>query len=115
MDDRFAPPKHLSERARQLWLELVPSRCRSIGRLTLLCSALESLDRADTAREAIGPAGLTTTTKTTGAVHVHPLVKVERESRQQFARIWCDLGLGFDNCVDGVPFEYWQKQQEAEE
>lgn len=95
------PPTHLSNRSQALWRELVPRKACSIGRRTLLQSALEALDRADEAREEISRAGLTTTTKTTGAVHLHPLVKLERESRQQFARIWSDLNLGWDREIDG--------------
>ena len=96
-----APPPHLSERSKSLWADLVPARAKSSGRLALLTAALEALDRADEARESIAKHGLTTTTKTTGAVHINPLVKIERESRQQFARIWSELNLGFDPEVDG--------------
>jgi phage terminase small subunit len=58
------------------------------------------LDRADQAREAVADEGLTTKTKTTGAVHVHPLVKVEREARQQFAKCWNDLDLSWSYDLD---------------
>lgn len=101
MSDEFPAPSHLSERSRTLWAELVPSRARSAGRQALLQSALEALDRADEARAAITGTGLTTTTKTTGAVHIHPLLKVERESRQQFAKIWGELHFGWDQRIDG--------------
>jgi phage terminase small subunit len=101
MADKFPAPSHLSERSRTLWAELVPARAKSAGRLALLTAALEALDRADEAREAIAKAGLTTTTKTTGAVHLHPLLRVERESRQQFAKIWDSLHFGWDQRIDG--------------
>lgn len=101
MEIEYPAAGHLSEKSRQLWAELVPSRAKSPGRRVLLQTALEALDRADEAREAIAASGLTTTTKTTGAVHVHPLVKVEREARQQFAKIWSDLHFDFDGKVDG--------------
>jgi phage terminase small subunit len=112
MNERFEPPAHLSDRAKALWSALVPDRARSIGRLTLLQAALEALDRADSARKTIGTGGLTTTTKTTGALHIHPLVKVEREARQQFARIWEQLSFGFDGNEDGMDLERWLKRQE---
>jgi phage terminase small subunit len=111
MKQRFSPPEHLSDRSKALWAELVPKRSRSAGRLVLLQSALEALDRADQARLELAAATLTTTTETTKAVHVHPLVKVEREARQQFARIWSDLGLSFDIAEDGTSFERWHAQQ----
>lgn len=94
-------PAHLSERSKELWLKIVPKRALSPGRLALLQTALESLDRAEQARLEVDRVGLTTTTKTTGAVHVHPLVKVERENRQLFARLWGELGLVWDHELDG--------------
>ena len=104
MKDEFPAPSHLSDRSRSLWASIVPERGKSPGRLALLQAALEALDRADSAIAEIATAGLTTTTKTTGAVHVHPLVKVEREARAQFASIWNQLGLGFDAKLDKRPF-----------
>lgn len=111
MKEKFEPPKHLSEESAALWRELVPKRARSSGRLVLLQAALEARDRAEQARQAIAASSMTTTTKSTGAVHVHPLVKVERESRQQFARIWSDLHFGFEQSEDGTDFERWQAKQ----
>jgi P27 family predicted phage terminase small subunit len=96
------PPTHLSARAKALWKDLVPRRAKSAGRRALLLAALEALDRAEEARKKISKTGLTTTTKSTGAVHLNPLVKLEREARQQFARIWSDLHFGFDARVDGI-------------
>lgn len=95
------PPAHLSQRAQGLWREIVPRRAVSPERLVLLQVALEALDRADAATEVIERQGMVTTTKTTGAVHVHPLVKVERESRQLFARCWSEMGLSWSVELDG--------------
>jgi P27 family predicted phage terminase small subunit len=114
MKERFEAPAHLSDRSKRLWAELVPRRARSTGRLALLQAALEALDRAEQARSEVSTGKLTTTTETTGAVHVHPLVKVEREARQQFARIWSDLGLSFDAGEDGTSFERWHAMQTEE-
>ena len=86
-------PTHLSERAAALWRELGPWRADTLGRRTLFQAALEALDRAEQARELIETAGLVSATKTTGALHIHPAVKVEREARAQFAAIWTQLGL----------------------
>ena len=95
------PPDHLSERSKQLWRDLVPKRAKSPGRLALLQTALEALDRADEARELISTEGLTTVTETTGAVHLNPLVKLERESRQAFMKAWGLLHFDFDIEIDG--------------
>jgi hypothetical protein len=59
------------------------------------------LDRADSARRIVEREGLTTTTKATGAVHVHPLVRVEREARQQFLAAWQALSLTWSAELDG--------------
>lgn len=90
------PPEGLSEKSRQLGAVVVPLRAKDAERQAIVEQALRSLDRAEAARLAIAEAGMTTQTKTTGAVHVHPLVKVEREARQQFMRAWEALGLSQD-------------------
>ena len=98
------PPAYLSDRSQQLWEDIVVTKRKhmiSPGRVVLLEQALTALDRADEARDVIKKEGMTTKTITTGAVHVHPLVKVERENRALFARLWKQLGLDFDARVDG--------------
>ncbi|MBK9166582.1 MAG: hypothetical protein IPM24_03860 [Bryobacterales bacterium] len=86
-------PEHLSVRGRLLWGALAPTAARSVERQTLLQAALEALDRADAAREQVEREGPTFVTATTGAVHVHPMLKVEKEARMQFVRIWDLLNL----------------------
>ena len=72
--------------------------------MALLQVALESLDRADQARVEVEKTGMTSTTKTTGAVHLHPLLRVERESRQQFGKLWQQLDLSWNAQIDGSVF-----------
>jgi phage terminase small subunit len=93
MDESFEPPSHLSERAAALWRDVVPRRAKSPGRLAMILAALEALDRADKARTAVDAEGMTTVTKSTGAVHIHPLLKIEREGRHQFTTLWSSLGF----------------------
>ena len=93
-------PDHLSDRSKALWRGVVPSRAKSAARLALVATALEALDRANECREAIAKEGMTSRTETTGALHVHPLVKVEAEARRQFAAIWRSLDLQCDRRVD---------------
>lgn len=95
------PPGHLSDRGKALWASVVPRRARSPERLAMVQAAIEALDRADGARQLIANEGLTSTTTTTGAVHVHPLVKVEREARAQFLSAWAALSFQFDASIDG--------------
>jgi len=97
----YPPPKHLSERSKKLWRDVVPRRARSPERLTLVQTALEALDRAEVARVKVEAEGLTCTTKTTGAVHLNPLIRIEREARQLFLRCWTDLALHWSQEIDG--------------
>ena len=88
------PAEHLSERAKALWRDVLALQAKaSPGRLALLQVGLEALDRADEARQVIEREGMTTKTATTGVLHVHPLLKVEREARQVFLRAWGQLNL----------------------
>lgn len=95
------PPKHLSARSKKLWDELVPARAKSPERQALLQTALEALDRADQAREILDREGLTTKNETTGVVHVHPLVRAEKDARKLFVRIWDQLSLEWRYDIDG--------------
>ena len=94
-------PSHLSERSATLWRAVVPSRAKSAERRALVVVALVALDLADECRERVRAEGLTTVTKTTGAVHVHPLVKVEKEQRSLFTRVWCQLNFSWNARIDG--------------
>ena len=103
MENLQSPPEHLSERSQKLWKEIVVIKRKNIispGRVVLLEQALTALDRADEAAEIVRKEGMITKTATTGAVHVHPMVKVERENRALFARLWKQLGLDFDVKID---------------
>lgn len=88
------PPTHLSTRATELWQAVVPSRAQSPERVAVVQTALEALDRADAAavieREGMLVAGGKTP-------HAHPLLKVEKDNRQLFAKLWRQLGLSGDN------------------
>ena len=95
-----APP-HLSERSKTLWHSVVPSRAKSAERQALVIAALDALDLADECRERVRAEGLTTVTKTTGAVHVHPLMKVEKEQRSLFVKIWGQLNFQWNHTIDG--------------
>jgi phage terminase small subunit len=95
-------PAHLSEAAKHLWDSVAARKQISEGRQALLQSALEALDRANECREILAKEGLVKTTERTGAVHIHPLAKLECECRRQFATIWSgQLSLHFDVQVDG--------------
>ena len=94
-------PIHLSERGKALWSSLVPARVRSAGRMAALQTALEALDRADEAAAAVRIDGLTTTTAKTGAMHLHPLLRVERDNRALFFKILSSMHLEWSQLEDG--------------
>jgi len=93
-------PAGLSERSQKLWCAMVPGKAQSPGALVMVEQALRALDRADEAGRAIDTEGLTSLTEATGAVHVHPAVKIERENRALFARLWTSMHLDFDGALD---------------
>jgi hypothetical protein len=101
-DVEFEPPSDLSDSSQRLWRAIVPRRALSPGRLALLTTALEARDRAEAARVAIEKDGLTSTTLTTGAIHAHPLLRVEKDFLALFTRCWVELGLGWDAQIDGT-------------
>ena len=94
-------PSHLSERSAALWRAVVPSRAKSAERQALVIVALDALDLADECRVRVRAEGLTATTKTTGTVHVHPLMKVEKEQRSLFAKVWGQLNFQWNQTIDG--------------
>lgn len=97
----YAPPSHLSPSGQLLWAAIVPRRAKSPARLALLQAALESRDTAEAARQAIASTGLISEATTGKMPHIHPLVRVEKEARGQFAKIMADLSLTWDPQIDG--------------
>jgi len=87
------PPKHLSDRVKELWGQVVPRRCKHPEELALLQSALESLDRADQAAAILAKDGLVTVTAGSGTKHRHPMIDVEKEARAAFVKAWQMLNL----------------------
>ena len=100
----FKPPKHLSPESKALWKLVVPRRGKSPERLALIEEALMARDRSAQARKELDAQSLTTKTETTGAIHLNPLLRVERENRQAFTRMWNQLGFDWDYKVDGRGF-----------
>jgi phage terminase small subunit len=95
------PPAHLSERSQDLWRRLVPGRCRSLGRRTMLGEALAQLDRLDQLRAALASEGLIVGSETGKMPHLNPLLKAEKDARTLFTRMWDVLGLQWSGEIDG--------------
>src|SRR4051812_2709980 len=103
------PPAHLSTDSRDLWSKVVATMSEhhslgrplriippSAGRLALLTTALEARDRATEARRAIEKDGLTSKTESTGAIHAHPLLRIEKDSLTLFQRCWSSIKLDWN-------------------
>lgn len=84
MKNSTRPPGHLSKEARKFWKDLLAEYgIDDVAGLKILRVALESFDRAQSAREAIYRDGMTVIDKA-GQVKSHPLLPVERDSRAAF-------------------------------
>jgi phage terminase small subunit len=95
------PPECLSESSRELWRAVITGPIPA-GRAAIVQTALEARDRAQQASAMLTTEGLCSTTATTGAVHVHPAVKIEHDNRALFARLWSNLGLSSE-----IDKRYW--------
>jgi hypothetical protein len=98
----YPAPDGLSSRSRELWAAVVPWQAVSAGRRALVEEALRALDRADQMRKIVDRDGAVTTNETTGMVHVSPCVKIERESRQAFSRLWTQMNLHWSPAEDSI-------------
>lgn len=83
-------PRGLSAPSRALWEAIVADYVLMPHHLSLLEQAMRSLDRAEAARRLVDAEGLLVAGK------LHPLTRVERDSRDQFARIVKQLGLDLE-------------------
>ncbi len=99
--NNYDPPSHLADSSKKLWRKLVPRRGVSPERLALLAVALDALDRLNAARVAIAKDGMTTTTPASGVIHIHPLVRVEKDAMATFLRAWALLNFEWDVMTDG--------------
>ncbi|NLS91803.1 MAG: hypothetical protein GXX96_06430 [Planctomycetaceae bacterium] len=90
------PPTGLSEKSRSLWRAALAADARwSSTRLEILTQSLHALDRADAAKALVDTEGLVCRTESTGAIHVHPAAKLEREFRHQALRGFAMLRLEY--------------------
>ena len=86
-------PEHLSEKSKELWTSLTRDKVTTPSRQTLLLAGLEALDRSEQCRLAIEQEGMVTITARSGVGHPHPLLRIEKEAKSLFAKIWNQLKL----------------------
>ncbi|MFC1660556.1 hypothetical protein ACFL3S_03680 [Gemmatimonadota bacterium] len=90
------PAGDLSEESKRLFLETVahePARWNP-PKVALLNEGLRARDRAEEARRTLAAQGVTFTSDS-GVVHVHPAVRIEKDSTGIFIRVWNQLGLNW--------------------
>ena len=92
MTDRPHPPKHLSKRAKGLWLSVAEPYDLAAFQYELLLRACEASDRADEAQALLRSEGLTLADRY-GQVKPHPAAAIERDSRIAEARLLRELAL----------------------
>jgi phage terminase small subunit len=93
-----APPKHLSRPSRAWWRRLMEEYLFEEHHLRLLEMALVAWDRANQARIMLERADSLTVPDRYGRhTRPHPAIKIERDSRADFARLLRQLDL------DGEP------------
>ncbi len=96
-NEKNLPPDHLSEKSKKIWKSVIPSDGKTLPRQVFILSALESLDRAEAARLVIDEEGMLLPASEKGIAHVHPLLKVEKDSRALFAKIWAQMNMPYEN------------------
>lgn len=97
---RIAAPKHLSVESKKIWKEILDEySIEDAAGLRILRVALESFDRAQSAREAIDKDGMTVKDKA-GQTKPHPLLPIERDSRAAFLSGLKSLNLDLEPLRD---------------
>jgi phage terminase small subunit len=91
-----APPKHLSEEAKEWWTQVLSEFRLEDHHVKLLRLAAECWDRAQQARVALAKHG-TTFIDRFAQPHPRPEVGIERDSRIAFARLIRELGFDVSN------------------
>jgi hypothetical protein len=94
-------PEGFSARALDLWVAETQGRTRSVGRRLLLEARCRHLTRADELAAIVEKEGPTVTTPRTGAVHAHPMIRLEQTERVAFVRLAKLLRLEWEFDVDG--------------
>ena len=93
MSKRRVAPRHLTPQTRAWWCGICREYELQSHHIKLLTLGAECLDRLGQVREILAREGLTSVTKSTGALHVHPLLKTEIELKTAFCRIMRELNL----------------------
>lgn len=94
------PPKHLSKESKLMWKKIISAyEIEDEAGLKILRTACESFDRGQSAREQIDRDGLTVE-DAKGQQKPHPLLTIERDSRQGFLAAIKQLNLDLEPLRD---------------
>ena len=94
IDEKPAPPDHLSEKAKEIFSFYVQKNKPSPGQIALLILGLEKLDTVDECGQIIRTEGLTVTSERSGITRKHPLIDTQKEATNMFLKISKQLQLG---------------------
>lgn len=89
------PPSHLSPEAKIIWEKIIAKWALDDGGQVILGAALESFDRMREAQRTIKKDGLTFTDRF-GQIKSHPLLLIERDSRNSMARLFRQLSIDLE-------------------
>jgi phage terminase small subunit len=92
-----APPAHLGDIARQLWVDVVANYSfEDPASMAVLAEACSALDRAERCRVAITADGEVLRSGRSGMLRAHPLLTTEVQSRALACRLLQRLGLDLE-------------------
>ena len=91
--------KHLSKEAKDIYENICMQFVFEDDYKLILRTAMEAWDRMQEARRQIDTDGMTFTSDT-GVIHIHPALKIEKESRTGFLMAWKMLHLDIESPLD---------------
>lgn len=94
INEKPAPPDHLSEKAKKIFCDFVQQNKRAPGQVALLIRGLEAMDTADECERIIRADGLAVKSERSGLARQHPLFNTQKENTAIMLKVWKELHLG---------------------
>jgi P27 family predicted phage terminase small subunit len=90
------PPRGLTKEGRDLWRMVCGGWCMDPAGLVVLRQVCECLGRLREAQGILEAEGLTVFNEKTGMTLAHPMLKVEKDTREIFVKFWRLLALDIE-------------------